>query len=82
MQTVARHDISLAAEDAGGTLLHVHQLEQTELAFFMIKKKGQRPNRPRPRHARSSRTYRDVRRLTALSRFRAAAIGLWLRRVS
>ena len=39
MQTVARHDISLAAEDAGGTLLHVHQLEQTELAFFMIKKK-------------------------------------------
>ncbi len=36
MQTVARHDISLAAEDAGGTLLHVHQLEQTELAFFMI----------------------------------------------
>jgi len=81
MQTVARHDIGLAAEDAGGTLLHVHQLEQTELAFFMIKK-GQRPNRPRPRHARSSRTYGDVRRLTALSRLRAAAIGLWLRRVS
>ena len=40
MQTVAGHDISLAAEDVGGTLLHVHQLEQTELAFFMIKKKG------------------------------------------
>ena len=39
MQTVARHDISLTAEDAGGVLLHVHQLEQTELAFFMIKKK-------------------------------------------
>src|SRR6478736_5693844 len=28
------------------------------------------------------KTYRDVRRLTALSRLRAAAIGLWLRRVS
>ena len=81
MQTVACHDISLAAEDASGTLLYVHQLEQTELAFFMVKK-GQRRNRPRPRHARSSRTYRDVRRLIALSRLRAAAIGLWLRRVS
>ena len=40
MQTVARHDIGLAAEDAGGTLLHVHQLEQTELAFFMFKKRS------------------------------------------
>ena len=81
MQTVARHDVSLAAKDAGGTLLHVYQLEQTELAFFMIKKRST-SERPRPRHARSSRTYRDVRRLTALSRLRAAAIGLWLRRVS
>ena len=81
MQTIACHDVGLAAKDAGGTLLHVHQLEQTEPAFFMIKK-GQRRNRPRTRHARSSRTYRDVRRLTALSRLRAAAIGLWLRRVS
>ena len=81
MQTVARHDISLAAEDASGTLLHVHQLEQTELAFFMIKK-NQRRNRLRPRHARSSRTYRDVRRLTALSRLRVAATRLCLRRVS
>jgi hypothetical protein len=38
MQTVARHDVSLAAKDADGTLLHAHQLEETELAFFMIKK--------------------------------------------
>ena len=46
MQTVARHDISLAAEDAGGTLLHVHQLEQTELAFFMIKKRSTSESSP------------------------------------
>ena len=37
---------SLAAEDAGGTLLHVHQLEQTELAFFMIKKRSTSESRP------------------------------------
>jgi len=43
MQTVARHDISLAVEDAGGTFLHVHQLEQTDLAFFMIKKSESSP---------------------------------------
>ena len=61
-------------------LLHVHQLEQTELAFFMIEKKIDVGIVPAARA--SSRTYRDVRRLTALSRLRAAAIGLWLRRVS
>ena len=82
MQTVARHDISLAAEDAGGTLLHVHQLEKTELAFFMIKKKVHVGIVPGLVTRRLSRTYRDVRRLTALSRLRAAAIGLWLRCVS
>jgi hypothetical protein len=30
---VAGHDFSLAAEVAGGTLLHVHQLAQTSLPF-------------------------------------------------
>ena len=38
MQTVARHDVGLAAQDTGCTLLHVHQFEEPELAFFMIKK--------------------------------------------
>src|ERR1035437_3114894 len=38
MQTVARHDVGLAAQDTGCTLLHLHQFEEPELAFFMIKK--------------------------------------------
>ena len=46
MQTVARHDISLAAEDAGGMLLDVRQLKQTELAFFMIKKRSTSESSP------------------------------------
>jgi len=36
--TVACHDVGLAAKNARSTLLHVHQLEESELAFFMIKK--------------------------------------------
>jgi hypothetical protein len=39
MQAVARHDVSLMIEDAGGALLHVHQFEKTKLAVFMIEKK-------------------------------------------
>jgi len=38
MQAVARHDIGLAAEDAGGALLHVHQFIEAELALFVIEK--------------------------------------------
>src|ERR1700761_340178 len=36
MKAIARHDIGLAAENAGGLLLHIHQLEQAKLAAFVV----------------------------------------------
>jgi uncharacterized protein with HEPN domain len=33
MQAVARHDVGLVTEDAGGALLHIHQFKKTELAL-------------------------------------------------
>ena len=50
MQTVACHDLGLAAKDVGGTLPQIHQFEETELAFFMVKKQvnvGIGPGSPR-----------------------------------
>ncbi len=38
MQAAPGHDVGLAAEDFGGALLHVHQLEQAELAAGVIEK--------------------------------------------
>jgi hypothetical protein len=40
MQAVTRHDISLSTENSGGEFFHVHQFEQAELAFFMVKKRS------------------------------------------
>ena len=36
MQTVARHDVGLAAEDLGRPFLDVHQAEQARLAALVI----------------------------------------------
>ena len=38
MQTVARHNVGLAAEYVGGVSLHVHQFEEAELSLFIIEK--------------------------------------------
>lgn len=38
MQAIARHDVGVAAEDVGGKGLHLHQIKQAELAFFVIEK--------------------------------------------
>src|SRR5215471_2692771 len=38
MQAVARHDIGLAAENAGGLPFYVHQLKQAELASLVVEK--------------------------------------------
>jgi hypothetical protein len=81
VQAIPGHDVGLAAEDAGGVLLNVHQLEQTELALFVVEKKAN-VTIVLPRRARSSRTCRDVQRQAASSRLRAAAIDLWLRLAS
>ena len=82
MQAVARHDVGLVAEDARGALLHVHKFEEAELALFVVEKQVNVGIRPLPRRAPSSRTGTDVRRQAVSTRLRAAAIGLWLRRVS
>jgi hypothetical protein len=37
VQAGTRHDFGLTAENSGGKLLHIHQLNQTELAAFVIK---------------------------------------------
>ena len=38
MQAVARHDVRLAAEDAGSALLDIHDFEQAERTLFMVEK--------------------------------------------
>src|SRR5271166_916537 len=38
VQAVAGHDVRLAAENARGLLLHIHQLEKAKLAFFVVEK--------------------------------------------
>src|ERR1700733_4513662 len=38
VQAVVGHDVGLPAEDACGVVLHVHQLEETEFAFFVVEK--------------------------------------------
>jgi len=36
VEAVTRHDIGLAVENAGGRLLHIHQLEKAKLARFVV----------------------------------------------
>jgi hypothetical protein len=38
VQAVARHDVSLATEDAGSVLLDIHQFVNAELAFLIVEK--------------------------------------------
>ena len=37
MQAVARHDVGRATEDIAGKCFHIHQFEETQLSFFIVK---------------------------------------------
>jgi hypothetical protein len=51
IQAVSRHDVGLAAENAGGLLVHVRQLEQTQLAPFGVENRSTSdPHMPAARH--------------------------------
>jgi hypothetical protein len=68
VQTVARHDVGLAAENAGGVFLHIHEFVHTELALIDCRKRAPRRNRWSPRAVASNMKSRSTP-----SRFKSAS---------